>query len=127
VGVAIADRRALRRQVAAIRLSDQRFVARLAVGVRNKPRSGQTTWAVLETASTRCRLVEVRQLKSDELPEEKLQVVLAIAATADSWDAIIDDASFRAAVEAQRFFITGETPFFIRHLRSILEILAAFR
>jgi hypothetical protein len=111
----------------ALNLSDTAFNARLAVGVRNKPQSGKTTWVVLDLASGRCTGHSVVELASADLPEAKLGVVLAIAATAATWSAAGTQAEFLGAVKTQKFFVTGEAPFWIRHLRTMLEVLAAFR
>lgn len=127
MGLRIDDEQALKGQLQGVSVSDGRFVARLALGVRNKPRSGRTTWAVVTVKQGGGQLEEIRTLRSDELPEDALEVVLAIAATSDTWASVRDEQALLDAVEAQRFFVTGETPFFIRHLPSILEVLTALR
>ncbi len=127
MGLPIDDERALVGQLQRVAVSDGRFVARLALGVRNKPRPGRTKWAVVTVGQGGSGLEEIRTLRSDELPEDALEVVLAISATADTWASVRDDQALLDAVEAQRFFVTGETPFFIRHLPSILEVLIALR
>ncbi len=114
-------------RAASVSVANPAFAARLAIGVRNKPTNGHTAWAVFLVKSGGASVEEVRTLVSDELPEDELKVVLAISAAATTWSSITDDASFLDAVEEQRFYVTGETPFFIRHLASIVEVLAAFR
>ena len=114
-------------RTAALKVSNAAFTAKIAVGVRNKPRSGETTWVTLDLASGRCTGHTVVALASAELPEEQLGVVLAVAATAATWSTAGSNAAFLNAVKTQKFFVTGEAPFWIRHLRSMLEVLAVFR
>lgn len=101
------------------------FSARLAFGVRNKPRSGHTTWLVLEVLDGGVDIGGTAELPSIEAPEDNLEVVLGIAATEDVWSAIADRDAFLLAVAEQKFFLTGEAPFFIRNLPPIVDLWEA--
>jgi len=61
-------------------------------------------------------------MSSAQPPEDDLEVVLGIAATAEVWREVESDAGFLSAVGNQKFFVTGEAPFFVRHISPILEI-----
>lgn len=106
-------------------ISERGFSARVAFGVRNKPRSGRTTWLILGVADGKADLAGTAELPSIEAPEDNLEVVLGIAATEDVWSAIGDRDAFLLAVAEQKFFLTGEAPFFIRNLPPIVDLWEA--
>lgn len=116
-----------RARVARVKVADADFAARVAIGTRNKPRNGRTTWIVMTIHGGTAVLDEFRDLASDELPEDVLKVVLALSATPTTWGSLAGNDEFMAAIGEQKFFVTGETPFFIRHLSSFLQLLQPFR
>ncbi len=115
------------RVASAVGISDRSFAARLAFGVRNKPRSGETTWIVLEVGDGSATAAGARVLASSEAPEEPLEVAVGIAATEAVWAVAVPDAGFLQAVDAKKFFVTGETPFFIRFLSPLLQVWRSLR
>jgi hypothetical protein len=115
------------RVVSAVQVSETSFAARLAFGVRNKPRSGETTWIILEVANGVAEAAGTRGLPSSEAPEGPLEVALGIAATETVWADAISDPGFLQAIEAKKFFVTGETPFFIRFLEPVLDVWRSLR
>lgn len=106
-------------------INERDFSARVAFGVRNKPRSGRTTWLILEVADGKADIGGTAELPSIEAPEDNLEVVLGIAATEDVWSTIADRDAFLLAVADQKFFLTGEAPFFIRNLPPIVDLWEA--
>jgi hypothetical protein len=106
----------------AIQASGVRLSARIAFGVRNAPRAGQTSWIPVELDVRTVLCDSVVVLSSHEAPEAELDVVLGISATDDVWRSAGEDAGFLNAVQSQSFFVSGEAPFFIRHLEMLLAI-----
>jgi hypothetical protein len=59
-------------------------------------------------------------LDSLESPEAELEVALGIAATEGVWAEAAEEVAFLEAVKDQKFFVSGEAPFFIRNLEKVL-------
>ena len=113
--------------VEGLRVSDATFSARLAFGVRNSPRNGQTNWIVLDVSGGSTTAGEDLVLPSTDPPEESLEVVVGIAATEEVWRQVDSDSAFLHAVDGQKFYVTGEAPFFVRYISIVLEIWAHLR
>lgn len=119
---ALADPDAVARVAADLETS---LSARLAFGIRNAPRRGKTSWVVIEIDEGSAWSDGTSVLDSLENAEAELEVVLGIAATEDVWVEAADEDVFLEAVRDQKFFVSGEAPFFIRNLEKILAIWMA--
>jgi hypothetical protein len=111
--------------VSGLELEGSGLTARLAFGLRNRPRTGRTTWLVLEVADGEVEIGGATELPSLEAPEENLEVVLGVAATEDVWSIVSSREQFLDAVAEQKFFLSGEAPFFIRNLPAIVDLWEA--
>lgn len=108
-------------------ISDKSFTGKVGVGVRNTPKRGRISWVILEIDSGSCGKWEVEETDIMAKPEEVLEVVLGVSASEETWNQISDGTlGFLDAVDKNRFFISGEAPFFIRHLEGFVQIMKAF-
>jgi hypothetical protein len=109
------------------RLRDREFKATVALGVRDNPASGSTSWLVLSIAQGETTALKELVLDSQAsiIIEAGLPVTLGVSAAEKVWAAVAElgrAASLLAAVD-DSFYVLGEAPIFIRYLDTILELL----
>jgi hypothetical protein len=109
-----------------VRITDASFVAVIGIGVEGVPTSDETTWLVLNVASGRATMTSRSATPRKESAERALGVTVGVSATPATWNAIPNRAAFLAAVAARRFSVVGSSPFWIRHMDSIVELLEHF-
>jgi hypothetical protein len=109
------------------KLSDSRFSAGVAIGVRDHPIKGQTSWIVYTIANGMVNHVNNAELPSTALADVDFEVSVAISAREEVWERIMSVGrdAFLEAVRRTQFFVLGDAPFFIRHLDTFDEFLAA--
>ena len=101
---------------------------RVAVGVKNGGVDDTDAWVILDFSDGTARLREVRHCGPLSDADSALDVALVIFAESSVWRQFGEGGfdSVIAAADARNVVVTGKLAYFIRHVRSSVDLMVLF-
>jgi hypothetical protein len=101
---------------------------RVAVGVVNGGQDGTDAWVILDFASGAAQAAEIRHCSNLSDPDAALDVAIVFLAKVAVWTEIGQGGfpAALAATDARKIFVSGKLAYFIRHVRSSVDLPVLF-
>lgn len=115
----------LRNSVMGLEIPRSSLDRKIAIGIKGQPRS---SWLTILVHESHVISIDTFQIENTENIEDQLDAAVAILATKEIWAAIGEGGTevVIQKADARGFDVSGQLSYFIRHARSIVDLLAAF-
>lgn len=110
------------------KITDNSLDRRIALGIEKGGVEGTDIWIILDFSTGETKLSEIRQCAKFNDPDAELGVELVITAAVDVWGKIAEGGNAAAVLAADKreIFIAGKLAYFIRHVRSLIDLISTF-